>query len=124
MHTNFTGSILVVDDDPLLRMLAADTFTDVGYTVFEADSGSAALQLLKSGADVSAVFTDIQMPGDPDGLKLARLLRTMCPTCAILVTSGQVTPAPEDLASGARFVPKPYRPRELLALVAEMLERT
>lgn len=105
-------------------MLAADTFTDAGYTVFEADSGSAALELLKSGATVEAVFTDIQMPGDPDGLKLASLIRTTCPESAILVTSGQVTPAPEDLASGARFVPKPYRPRELLALVREMLERT
>lgn len=67
-------------------MLAADTFTDAGCTVFEADSSGAALQLLESGADVSAVFTDIQMPGDPDGLKLAPLLRTMCPDCAILVT--------------------------------------
>jgi CheY-like chemotaxis protein len=124
VSTSSLHTILVVDDDPLLRMLAADTFTDAGYTVFEADSGSAALQLLESGADVCAVFTDIQMPGDPDGLKLASLLRTMCPDCAILVTSGQVTPEPQDLASGARFVPKPYRPRELLALVREMLERT
>ncbi|WP_447411731.1 response regulator, partial [Clostridium perfringens] len=60
MSTSSLHTILVVDDDPLLRMLAADTFTDAGYTVFEADSGSAALQLLESGADVCAVFTDIQ----------------------------------------------------------------
>ena len=113
--------ILVVDDEPLLRMLATEHFEDAGYEVLEAASGQQAVALLEKRPDIRAVFTDVQMPGAPDGLSLARHVRRMCPGCAIVIVSGRASPAADELATGARFIGKPYRGEAVVGLFRELL---
>ena len=113
--------VLVVDDEALLRMLATDYFEDAGFEVLEAANGAEALSLLERRTDVRAVMTDVQMPGDPDGLKLARRVREICPRCAIVVVSGRAQPQAADLAFGAEFLPKPYDGRQVVQAVERLL---
>lgn len=116
-----TPVILVVDDEALLRMLAADHFSDAGFEVLEAANGAQAVALIERRPDIKAVVTDVQMPGTPDGFELSHLVRQACPDCAIVVVSGRATPGVGDLAEGARYVPKPYQGQEIVQLVAGMI---
>ena len=68
-----TGRILVVEDEPLLRMTAVDLLEDEGFTVVEAGSGDEGLALLRTIPDIRVLFTDVHMPGSLDGLALARI---------------------------------------------------
>ena len=113
--------VLVVDDEPSLLMLARDVFEDAGFEVVVAANGPEALRLLSIRDDVSAVVTDVQMPGDPDGLELARAFRRRCPDCAIVVVSGRALPTARELAVDAAFLPKPYDHREIVATVERLL---
>lgn len=113
--------ILVVDDEALLRMLAADHFAEAGFEVLEAANGAQAMDVLSARPDIDAVLTDVQMPGDPDGFALSHHVRDVCPPCAIVVVSGRALPRPGDLARGARYVSKPYRGEEVVRLVGELL---
>lgn len=113
--------VLVVDDEALLRMLATDYFEDAGFEVLEAASGPEAMRILESRPDVHAIMTDVQMPGDPDGLGLAHAFRSRCPECAIVVVSGRVQPAGADLAQDAVFVTKPYDGTEMVETVKRLL---
>ena len=73
---NFKASrqtILVIDDEPIIRLGAVDTIEDLGFAAIEAENADAAVVILESRSDIAAVFTDIQMPGSMDGLKLASL---------------------------------------------------
>jgi two-component system, response regulator PdtaR len=100
--------VLVVEDDELIRMHAADMVRDLGFETIEAANADDALSLLESCSDITAVFTDIQMPGSMDGLHLVAVVRDRWPPIALLVTSGQATPPDTALPRGARFVSKPY----------------
>lgn len=111
------AAVLVVEDEPLVRAMAADIFMDAGYRVFEARDANEALMILEGRDDVGAVFTDIEMPGTMNGIALATTIRTRWPKVAVLITSGRVLPAQGMLPSGAAFIPKPYRPSELIHLV-------
>lgn len=113
--------ILVVDDEALLRMLAADHFLDAGFEVLEASDGGQAVTLLASRSDIAAVMTDVQMPGEPDGFTLSRHVRDACPGCAIVVVSGRASPRPGDLAERARYVRKPYHGADMVRLVEQLL---
>ena len=113
--------ILVVDDEVLLRMLATEHFEEAGYEVIEAEDGASALIALKARPDIQAVFTDVQMPGRPDGFALARTVREISPGCAIVVVSGRAAPQGADLAEGVRFVTKPYWGSEIVAMVSSMI---
>ncbi len=115
--------ILVVDDEMLLRMLATEHFQDAGYEVIEAENGAAALAALKARPDIQAVFTDVQMPGRPDGFALARTVREASPNCAIVVVSGRAAPDGHELAEGVRFVAKPYWGQEIVSLIGSMIGR-
>jgi CheY-like chemotaxis protein len=105
--------VLVVEDDELVRMHAADMVRDLGFEAIEASNADHAMSLLESRSDIMVVFTDIQMPGSMDGLRLVAVVRDRWPPIALLVTSGQVSPPASALPPGARFVSKPYMPREL-----------
>jgi CheY-like chemotaxis protein len=113
--------ILVVDDEALLRMLAADYFLNAGFEVLEACDGAQAVALLRERPDIIAVMTDVQMPGEPDGFVLSHRVREACPRCAIVVVSGRAAPMPGDLAERARYVRKPYQGAEMVRLVEDML---
>ena len=107
------GTILVVEDDPLMRLGTCAMLQEVGCTPVEAGSADAALMILESRRDIKIVVSDIQMPGSMDGLGLLAIVRNRWPPIALLVTSGQVEPAVEDLPAGARFLAKPYVQRQL-----------
>ena len=105
--------ILIVEDDFLIRVNAADMVRDMGFDVFEAADADEAVNLLETEPAITVVFTDIQMPGSMDGLRLAAVIRDRWPPVRLLITSGQLSPAADDIPLGARFIPKPYLPAHL-----------
>ena len=113
--------ILVVDDEALLRMLAVDYFEEHGYEVLEARDGMEAVTILKDRPDIRAVFTDVQMPGRPDGFGVARQARDANPNCAIVVVSARQWPDKDSLAAGVRFITKPYDGMAVVKMFDEML---
>ena len=118
--TNATRkTVLVVEDEPLLLMLAADIVEDAGFEVVTATNADAAIKVLQSRPDIHIVFTDIDMPGSMNGLKLAAAIRDRWPPIEIIVTSGKAWPAKSDLPSRGQFFAKPYD----AARVTEALHR-
>jgi CheY-like chemotaxis protein len=115
--------ILVVEDDFLLRMNAADIVRDAGFDVVEASNADEAIIILESRNDISVVFTDVQMPGSMDGLKLARAVRGRWPPIQIVTTSGQCIVEAADLPEGGRFLPKPYNAMQVSGLLRELTRR-
>lgn len=109
--------VLVVEDEFLLRMNAAEMIESAGFDVVETASADEAIAVLEQCAVIHVLFTDIQMPGSMDGLKLTRVIRSRWPPVKIIVTSGQVAPIPGSLPDGGRFLAKPYS----AALVADTL---
>lgn len=102
---------LVVDDDALILMDAADILEDAGFTVLEATNVAEAMRVLEDhDGKVDVLFTDVQMPGEANGFDLARHTAGRWPHIAIVVASGHVTPGPDDLPEGATFIAKPFSP--------------
>jgi CheY-like chemotaxis protein len=104
-----TPVVLVVEDEPLLRMLAVEVVEEAGFVAIEARDADEAVALLESRSDISVLFTDIDMPGSMDGIKLAHAVRGRWPPIKILLVSGQVRLQPSELPLSSRFVRKPYR---------------
>jgi len=101
--------VLVVEDEPLLRLNAVDLLEEAGYAVIEACDADAAIELLAARLDIRLVFTDIDMPGSMDGLRLAAAIRSRWPPIDIIITSGKVSPSASDLPARGVFLSKPYR---------------
>ena len=101
--------ILIVEDEFLLRADAAEFMENSGFIVYEASSADEAIGLLERHADIRAVFTDIQMPGSMDGLKLAHYVRGRWPPVKLIITSGHARPPAEDMPTGSGFIGKPYQ---------------
>jgi CheY-like chemotaxis protein len=110
-------SVLVVEDEALLRVDAVAFLDDEGFNVYEARNADEAIALLQLHTDIQVVFTDIQMPGSMDGLKLAHYIRGRWPPVKLIITSGHVRPLMEDMPVGSGFFGKPY----LLEMVADHL---
>lgn len=116
--------VLLVEDDGLLLMEAADTLQDAGFRVLEAPHADRALSLLEGRADVGVLMTDVDMPqGSMDGFALARLVARRWPDIPVLVVSGMGFPGPDDMPEGARFIPKPYEPRMLVNALKACVSR-
>jgi DNA-binding NtrC family response regulator len=103
--------VLIVEDEFLIRMNAADAIRDAGFKVVEARNADEAITILESRTDIRAVFTDIQMPGSMDGLKLAHAVRRRWPPVDVIVTSACQTIRQADLPVGVTFFLKPYSDR-------------
>jgi CheY-like chemotaxis protein len=116
-----SAAVLIVEDEPLIRMGAVSLIEDAGFEVYEASSADAAIALLEMHEKISLIFTDVDMPGSMDGLKLAHYVRGRWPPVKIIVTSGHVKVAKESLPAGALFLPKPYDPAEITHKVREMM---
>jgi CheY-like chemotaxis protein len=112
--------ILVVEDDFLLRIDAVDMIKAAGFVVVEAANAEEAIAILESRNDIAVVFTDIQMPGSMDGLRLARAVRGRWPPIKIVTTSGQRAVKDTDLPEGGRFLPKPYSAIQINRLLREL----
>jgi CheY-like chemotaxis protein len=114
--------VLLIEDEALVRMMAADVLREEGgFKVVEAVNADEALTVLEATADVRALVTDVEMPGSLDGFTLARVVKQAWPHVGIVVTSGRMAPGPKELPSGALFIPKPYRPADLIAAVQTVL---
>jgi CheY-like chemotaxis protein len=100
--------VLVVEDEPLLGLQLVDLIEEAGFDVVLARDADDAISQLERRADITILFTDIQMPGSMDGLKLARAVRNRWPPIKIIATSGNATLRDGDLPDGGRFLPKPY----------------
>ncbi|MET0314651.1 MAG: response regulator [Hansschlegelia sp.] len=107
--------VLVVEDEPILRMMAVDMVEDAGFEAIEAADATEALLILESRLDIRIVFTDIDMPRGIDGLKLAALIRDRWPPIEIIVTSGHVKLTDLRLPPRSVFFSKPYRQEQVVA---------
>jgi CheY-like chemotaxis protein len=116
--------VLVVEDDVLVRMNTADVIRDLGFSVLEAVDADQAIALLESTPAITVLFTDIQMPGSMDGLRLAAVVRDRWPPVALLITSGKLSPHTADMPAGAHFIQKPYHPLQIGDQLRELTGRT
>src|SRR6201995_2152649 len=105
MSTELTPvpNVLVVEDEMILRMRAVDIVEDAGFCPVEAINADEAISILESRSDISLLFTDIQMPGTMDGLKLARAVHDRWPSIKIILVSGQVQPSDAERPADSRF---------------------
>lgn len=115
-------SILVVDDEPMIRINLADFFADEGFHVFEAEDAEAAIAILAAHPDVQVVLTDVQMPGSMDGLKLAHYVRERFPPTLLVVASGAVKLTSRDLPAHTMFVAKPFDPNYILGEIQRLTD--
>jgi CheY-like chemotaxis protein len=113
--------ILVVEDEPLLRLNATDVLEEAGFSVTEANNAETALELLEGRRDVQVLFTDIHMPGAFNGLELARRVHRRWPHILLMITSGRERPRASEIPDDGRFLAKPYRHAELVGRVNELL---
>lgn len=118
------ATVLVVDDDELVREMMAAFLSRRGYRVIEAGSADQAVRLLDAARPVDVVLTDVRMPGRLDGIGLACWLRDHRPKVRVLITSGYAPAAQRvDEVGYGPLIPKPYRPEEvvrrILALTGE-----
>jgi len=114
-------TILLVEDDELLRMMVTDLLRERGLIVIEAANAAAALKHLEINPDIRLIMTDIQLSGEIDGLDLLRFIAVRYPAIAMLVTSGHIKPHFAELPPQARFLPKPVESDEILRQVEELL---
>jgi two-component system, response regulator PdtaR len=117
----FRITVLIVEDESLIRMGIVSSFEDAGFLIYEAENGDEAIRMLEDHSEVRLVFTDINMPGSMDGLKLAHYARDRWPPVKIIVTSGQSGVLGKDLPAGAIFIGKPYQSEHVTHKVREML---
>src|ERR1700694_3987256 len=114
-------NVLVVEDEMLLRMRAVDMVEDAGFTPVEAINADDALAILESRSDIELLFTDIQMPGSMDGLKLAYAVHARWPLIKIILVSGQLKLTDDDKPVDSRFFGKPLDVKQMIAEMQDML---
>ena len=116
-------TILVVEDEPLIRMSAVATLEDAGYCVLEAQSSAQALDILAEHSEVSIIVTDVRMPGRMDGLALVAWVQLNNPEIRSIVVSGNATAAQAGKAGAFGFVAKPYLPNTIIQAVQDTVLR-
>lgn len=102
-------TVLIVEDDPLILMDTAEELGARGYRVLEAANADAAIRILGDHPEVEVLFTDVDMPGSMDGLRLASVVRDRWPPVRIIVTSGQRGVSHDALPPDSTYLGKPYR---------------
>jgi CheY-like chemotaxis protein len=120
-----SSTILVVEDEILIRLTVADYLRECGFHVLEASNADEAVRVLEAGVEVDIVFSDIQMPGGMDGFALAQWIRQHHPGVRVLLTSGlgRTTAVARDLCEENPLMPKPYDHGSLLERLKDMLGR-
>jgi two-component sensor histidine kinase/FixJ family two-component response regulator len=113
--------VLVVEDEMVLRMRAVDIVEDAGFVPVEAVSADEALRILESRDDISLLFTDVQMPGSMDGLKLAHATHARWPHIKIILVSGQIAVTDADKPDDSRFFTKPLEIEQMVREIQAMV---
>ena len=122
METSERTTILVVEDEALIRMVSADILGDAGFRVLEAANADEAIDILTQAEHVQLVFTDIRMPGRMDGLELATFVHSHWPDIRLVVTSGHTVVPDSEIPDGGRFVSKPYDLKRLVADIRAVID--
>jgi CheY-like chemotaxis protein len=112
--------VLIVEDEALVRTTAVDMIEEAGFQILEAANADEAILLLEVRRDITVVFTDIEMPGSMDGLRLAQAVRGRWPPIKIIATSGRCVVRDGDLPSGGRFLQKPYSFTQISSALMEL----
>lgn len=118
--TALPATVLVVEDDMVLRMYAVEMIEEAGFRVIEAPDADTAIGVLETRNDIRIIFTDIDMPGSMNGLKLAHAVANRWPPIRIIATSGHFRIGVGDLPHGGRFIPKPYRQHQIIGALTEL----
>src|SRR5882757_2102982 len=120
-NSDVAAVVLVVEDEMLLRLRAVDMVEDAGFTSVEAVDADEAVAILESRSDIALLFTDIQMPGSMDGLKLAHAVYKRWPPIKIILVSGQLKLANIDIPPDSRFFGKPLEAKVMIAQMQSMI---
>jgi CheY-like chemotaxis protein len=112
--------VLVVEDEILVRMSIADHLRETGFEVLEAGNADEAIDILAARFDITIMFTDVDMPGSMDGLKLAAAVRHRWPPIRIVLTSGHHLVEDRHMPGEALFFRKPYNPERLISTFRDM----
>jgi CheY-like chemotaxis protein len=118
---NGKAVVLIVEDSPIIRMGAVDLVLSAGYEALEACDAGEAIRILESRDDVDLVFTDVQMPGTMDGIKLSHYIRDRWLPVKLIVASGAAILEETGLPVGSRFFSKPYDHQAITDVMASML---
>jgi two-component sensor histidine kinase/ActR/RegA family two-component response regulator len=121
VSTKAATTVLVVEDEMVLRMKAVDIVEDAGFTALEAVNADEAMSILESRSDISLLFSDIQMPGSMDGLKLAHAVHDRWPSIKIILVSGQIKLSDVDKPANSRFFGKPLEVKQMIAELQDMV---
>jgi CheY-like chemotaxis protein len=112
--------LLIVEDEFLVRIVAVQIAEEAGFSVLQAADADEAIRVLQGRSDIRVVLTDIDMPGSMDGLELAQAIRHRWPPIDVVLTSGKMRPAADELPEGSHFLPKPYDASELIGVLQEI----
>ena len=114
-------TILIVEDEVLIREYLADVLSEAGYAVLATSNANDAIAMLESRNDIRLIMTDVNMPGSMDGLRLAEAVRGRWPPIKIIIATGQARPRDEQIPPGSLFLSKPYHPGTVTAAVQSLL---
>jgi CheY-like chemotaxis protein len=115
--------VLIVEDEAIVRLDAIDAIEAAGFATVEAADADEAIAILEQRSDIRLVFTDVQMPGSMDGLKLAHFVKGRWPPIKIIATSGHSEITPSDLPEGSRFMPKPYAASAITSAIGQLIRQ-
>ncbi|TWF43905.1 response regulator [Neorhizobium alkalisoli] len=121
MMTDLTKNvaiILVVEDEPLLRLAAVDLVEAAGY---DAVAAAEAVAILEERNDIRIVFTDVDMPRGVDGMRLAAIIRDRWPPIKVIVVSGHIEDPGDRIPAETVFFVKPYREEQIVETIRQML---
>jgi two-component system, response regulator PdtaR len=107
-------TVLVVEDEVMLGLVVSEGLADEGYEVLTAANADQAIKILESRNDISTIFTDVEMPGSMDGLRLAAAVRDRWPPVNIVITTGKTKPRGDEMPKKSRFVAKPYQTADVV----------
>jgi CheY-like chemotaxis protein len=112
--------VLVVEDEVLIRMAAVAMIRSAGFEALQAANADDATKILEARDDIRVVFTDINLPGSMDGLKLAAAVRGRWPPVEFIITSGRRTPTADDMPERSLFIGKPYSSFQVVRALNEL----
>jgi CheY-like chemotaxis protein len=113
--------VLLVEDEPLVRMTAVDELEEAGFHVIEAANADVALQVLEALSDeIQVLFTDVDMPGSMNGMALAEHVNARWPHILLLISSGYSAPHPSEIPDHGHFIAKPYLGDTIARHIQEM----
>lgn len=113
--------VLVVEDEPLQRLMAVDLVEEAGFDAVDVASAAEAVRVLESRPDIRVVFTDVDMPGGLDGMRFAATIRDRWPPIELIIVSGKRKPRDEELPARGAFFAKPYKKDEITKVMQRMV---